>query len=469
MFFSRARGTKAAPLPVQVGDRVFSALGQIYTGTGSTTADGIAGWTPTANTSAISIDVTELPTSNTGLYGSRIRLAASNATSNTTVLMDFNNDGTLQTPKLFVTDTSNLGPVTNVTITGGSNGQVLSTDGTGNLSFTNTVGSAAVADVALSVDGANVSGQVFSAASADIALSVNGANVSGQVANAAVADSALGVSRNNVSGAGNIGQIQFANASGNLTSSERYYISGSGNTATGAFTASRDSAGGGFVAVQYANSFSSHFVTGKARGNKAAPLPVQVGDSFGGIGFLPYTGNGTTTLDGITGFTPTGAGISTTLTAQPTANGNLASMRLNFYVTNAASNTTVASTFNDDGTLSTPRLNAYGNVPSNIRSIILGGQAPVFSSTLAPDVALGTRFAYTLTSDFTFNGFTNPIPGQTAEILMIQDGVGGRVMSSTMLFAGGDKTLSTLPGVMDRMSIYYDGASYFAQLSKNYS
>jgi hypothetical protein len=103
MFFSRARGTKAAPLPVQVGDRIFSTLGQIYTGTGSATADGITGWSPATNSAAISIDVTGLPLSNTGTYSSRLRFTASNAVTNSTVSMDFNDDGSLNVQRLRVT------------------------------------------------------------------------------------------------------------------------------------------------------------------------------------------------------------------------------------------------------------------------------------------------------------------------------------------------------------------------------
>jgi len=44
---------------------------------------------------------------------------------------------------LTVSGTSNLGNVGNVKISGGSSGQVLSTDGNGNLNFTNSVSSSA--------------------------------------------------------------------------------------------------------------------------------------------------------------------------------------------------------------------------------------------------------------------------------------------------------------------------------------
>jgi hypothetical protein len=46
--------------------------------------------------------------------------------------------GNVTAANLTVSGVSNLGPAGNVKITGGTNGQVLSTDGTGNLSFTNS-------------------------------------------------------------------------------------------------------------------------------------------------------------------------------------------------------------------------------------------------------------------------------------------------------------------------------------------
>lgn len=49
-------------------------------------------------------------------------------------------NGHVAAASLVVSGTTNLGPVSNVTITGGTSGQVLSTDGAGNLSFTTVSG-----------------------------------------------------------------------------------------------------------------------------------------------------------------------------------------------------------------------------------------------------------------------------------------------------------------------------------------
>jgi hypothetical protein len=55
---------------------------------------------------------------------------------NIVVIIDDN--GNVSAPKLTVTGLTNLGSVSNITITGGTSGYVLSTDGAGNLSWANS-------------------------------------------------------------------------------------------------------------------------------------------------------------------------------------------------------------------------------------------------------------------------------------------------------------------------------------------
>jgi hypothetical protein len=90
------------------------------------------------------------------------------------------------------------------------------------------------------------------------------------------------------------------------------------------------------------------------------------------------------------------------------------------------------------------------------------------SSTFAPDLANGTIQRFTATSNFTFNGFTNPVTGQSAICIITQDGTGSRTMTSTMKFAGNSKTLSTAAGAVDIIAVFYDGATYYASLTKGY-
>ena len=291
-----------------------------------------------------------------------------------------------------------LADAANLTIGGGSNGQVLATDGAGNLSFTSNVanagyaavsnvaysvsganvsgtvanatfatsaGSATVSDSANAVTGANVSGQVANAASADVALSVAGANVSGTVSLATTANVANSVSRGNVSGAGNIGQLQFANAAGNLTSSDRYYIGANG---TGALNISRDGAATGFSTAVYSNVSGPHSVSAKARGTKASPLPAQVGDrAFGMVGTI-YTGNGVSSWDNIPGWATTAnvPGIFFDVTELPTSSTTQYGAKMSVKVSNAQSNLNHFMNFNDNGQLETPKLRvSIPNIPAS--------------------------------------------------------------------------------------------------------
>ena len=93
----------------------------------------------------------------------------------------FNNSSNTVTIANIVATNSNLGNVANVKIAGGSNGQVLITDGTGNLSFTNTTPNP---------NYANFAGNVVNSAQPNItsvgtltALNVNGSSNLGNVGN----------------------------------------------------------------------------------------------------------------------------------------------------------------------------------------------------------------------------------------------------------------------------------------------
>jgi hypothetical protein len=96
-------------------------------------------------------------------------------------------------------------------------------------------------------------------------------------------------------------------------------------------------------------------------------------------------------------------------------------------------------------------------------------QNPTFSATVAPDVKLGTIVRYTATSNFTFNGFTNPLAGQSATVIITQGTGGSKIMTSTIKFIGGSKTLSTAAGAIDMISVMYDGTNYLASLTKGYA
>jgi hypothetical protein len=89
------------------------------------------------------------------------------------------------------------------------------------------------------------------------------------------------------------------------------------------------------------------------------------------------------------------------------------------------------------------------------------------SGTITPDVANGNVQKITLNGNLTFSAFTSPQAGQSMTLIIDTNGT-GRTLTSTMLFAGGTKTLSTTDTV-DIMSVFYDGTTYYASLSTNFS
>jgi hypothetical protein len=88
------------------------------------------------------------------------------------------------------------------------------------------------------------------------------------------------------------------------------------------------------------------------------------------------------------------------------------------------------------------------------------------SGTVAPDAANGNVQTITLNGNLTLNAFTNPVAGQSLTLIINTNGT-GRTLTSSMLFAGGDKTIS-VTSTTDIISIFYNGTSYFASLSKDF-
>jgi Major tropism determinant N-terminal domain len=91
------------------------------------------------------------------------------------------------------------------------------------------------------------------------------------------------------------------------------------------------------------------------------------------------------------------------------------------------------------------------------------------SGTIAPDATNGNVQKITLNGSLTLNGFSNAVTGQTITLIIKQDGSGSRTMSSSMLFAGASKTLSTTANATDILTVYYDGSTYYASLGKGFA
>lgn len=92
-----------------------------------------------------------------------------------------------------------------------------------------------------------------------------------------------------------------------------------------------------------------------------------------------------------------------------------------------------------------------------------------YGSTITPNVINGNVQVVTLTGNVTFNGFTSAVTGQSLTLIVKQDATGSRTLTSTMKFAGGEKTLSTAANSVDIISVFYDGTNYWASLSKGFA
>jgi hypothetical protein len=89
--------------------------------------------------------------------------------------------------------------------------------------------------------------------------------------------------------------------------------------------------------------------------------------------------------------------------------------------------------------------------------------------TITPNISLGSIQSITLTSNMTFSSITNINAGQSFTFIVTQDGTGSRTLTSTMKFAGNSRTLSTAANSIDIISVFYNGSTYFASLTKGYA
>jgi hypothetical protein len=96
-----------------------------------------------------------------------------------------------------------------------------------------------------------------------------------------------------------------------------------------------------------------------------------------------------------------------------------------------------------------------------------GNQSGDITSTL--DANDGTIHTLTATGDITIDGIANAVAGTSVTIIITKDGTGDKVLSSTMKFAGGNKTLSVPGGSIDIISVFYDGSNYYASLGLGYA
>ena len=90
------------------------------------------------------------------------------------------------------------------------------------------------------------------------------------------------------------------------------------------------------------------------------------------------------------------------------------------------------------------------------------------TGTITPDAADGPVHSITLTGNITFNAFANPVAGQSITMIIIQPVTGNYTLTSSMLFAGGNNTLSTDSDATDILTVFYDGSDYYASLANDF-
>jgi hypothetical protein len=145
--------------------------------------------------------------------------------------------------------------------------------------------------------------------------------------------------------------------------------------------------------------------------------------------------------------------------------GNLAgNIFANGFAFTSESNGNVIITANGTGQLQTSKqkmatfaetVYAMGNVTGNLAANI--------------DINNGSIQSMTLTGNITANSIQNMAAGQSVVLIMNQDATGSRTMSSTMKWSGGYKTLTTTASATDIATIFYDGTTYYASLSRGYA
>ncbi len=91
------------------------------------------------------------------------------------------------------------------------------------------------------------------------------------------------------------------------------------------------------------------------------------------------------------------------------------------------------------------------------------------SGTITPNAANGNVQTVTLNGNLTLSAFASPVSGQTITFIITQDATGSRTLTSTMLFAGASKTLSTAANAVDILTVSYIGTTYYASLAKGFA
>jgi hypothetical protein len=321
--------------------------------------------------------------------------------------------------------------------TGGTNGQVLTTNGTGTASWTTVSGGASALD--------DLSDVVITAAATNDVLVYNGTNwVDTAASTLSVNFASSATTASTATTATNATNINISTITGNTNDTTLYPVM-VGNAATGSQLPHIDSSGLSF------NASTNSLTLGTNNGTTAASIQLwsNAADSMTIKAADSMSASYTLTL-------PADDGIAGGL-LQTNGSGTLS-------WSNAINSTSIGATTRSTGAFTT--LTADTTTLDDIRETVA---ALTYAATITPNAADGSIRTITLTGNVTFSAFTTPVSGQTITLIITQDATGSRTLTSTMKFAGGLKTLSTAANSIDILTVSYIGTTYYASLAKGFA
>ena len=197
-------------------------------------------------------------------------------------------------------------------------------------------------------------------------------------------------------------------------------------------------------------------ITGSGIASVVADTSPQLGGS------LDVNGQSIVSVsNGNIAIAPNGSG---NIQLTPTS-GNITLGATNFPTTDGSVNQFI--TTNGSGTLAFTSTLTGSTLTNYKETIYTGGTA---TGTITPSVANGNVQSITLSGSITLNALGTPETGDSMTLIVKQPASGGPyTLTSSMLFAGGTKTLSTTANAIDIISVLYDGTTYWASLSTNFS
>ena len=272
-------------------------------------------------------------------------------------------NGDVAARNLTVANTANLGIISNVIITGGSSGQIISTDGLGNLTFVNPATSQ-LSNGNSNVQVLNNGNITFSSAgNANVAVITGaGANINGYVNVTTTLTSG-----NVYANSGIIGALTLKGEGGNISNIQGANVSGTVARATNASALLQN--------TSTATTVYPTFTTSSANGNSSAVINTGISANLGNASITATTFVGA--LSGAATSATTAGTVTTNAQPNITSVGTLTSL-------DVTANVTAGNVYANSGTIGALTLKGEGGNISNIQGANVSGQ--VANSAIAGTV-----------------------------------------------------------------------------------